>query len=95
MCSSSTPWLPLFMLRLLRILFYSVLLFIPEGGEVPPQPLSTSVACINTREFRSVWQAIQTPTQCVQVALPLLKTHLSVGRGGFSIEPRHVKDFQN
>lgn len=67
-------------------------------GGLPPPPIplfQPSLACINTREFRSVWQAIQTPTRCVRVGLPLLKTHLSVDRGGLSIEPRHVKDFQS
>lgn len=67
----------------------------PRRTPQPPSPFQPSLACISTREFRSVWQAIQTPTRCVQVGLPLLKTHLSVDRGGFSMEPRHVKDFQN
>lgn len=52
-CSSRTPRLLLFMLRVFRILFYSVLLFIPEGGDWwdahHPPPLSTSLACINRR----------------------------------------------
>lgn len=100
-CSSSTPRLLLFMLRLFTHSVLFSFAFYPGRGWLVGCPLPTiplfqpSLACINTREFRSVWQAIQTPTRCVRVGLPLLKTHLSVDRGGFSIEPWHVKDFQS
>lgn len=74
-------------------------LLIPEGGDcwdTSPPPLCplSSAACISTTEFRSVWQAIQPPTPSTQLFFPLLKTHLSVGWGGFSIESKHVKIFQ-
>ena len=91
------------MLKLLRILFHSLagLAFDPGRRRLlrcppPSKHHAPSPACISTTEFRSVWQTIQpTPPHPPKSFFPLLKAHLSFDWGGFSIEPWHVKDFQN
>lgn len=82
----------LFMLGLLRILLRPrAAAETPRLRWVPSSP-QPALTLLNSDLFGKAARAPTPPTQ-VPFSLPLLKTHLSVDQGGFSIEPEPVKDF--
>lgn len=63
----------------------------PPHHHRAPSPPRLVLALLNSDLFG---RPFSPPTPSTQLFFPLLKTHLSVGWGGFSIESKHVKIFQ-